>query len=50
MLFEIESIDTIFDTFEEFQEMLGIKVNFDKTEIFPLGPKILLYHSIPKGE
>ncbi len=38
MPFEIESIDTTFDTFEEFQEMSGLKVNFDKTEIFPLGP------------
>ncbi len=36
MPFEVESIDTTFDTFEEFQEISGLKVNFDKTEIFPL--------------
>ncbi len=47
MPFRIKSIDTNFDTFEKFQEISGLKVNFDKTEIFPLGPikdiAILLY-------
>ncbi len=36
--FDVQSIDATFDTFEQFQAMSGIKLNFNKTEIFPLGP------------
>ena len=35
--FNISSVDTTFSLFERFQSVSGLKVNFDKTEIFPLG-------------
>ncbi len=38
MHFDVQSIDATFDTFEQFQAISGLKVNFNKTEIFPLGP------------
>ncbi len=43
-----KSIDVTFDTFEQFQAISGLKINFNKTEIFPLGPlketKMSLYN------
>ncbi len=45
MPLEIESIDITFDIFEEFQKISRFKVNFDKTEIFPLGT--IKYTAIP---
>ncbi len=38
MPFDVQSIDATFDTFEQFQAIFGLKVNFNKTESFPLGP------------
>ena len=32
-----ESLDFTFNAFEQFQNLSGLKVNFDKTEIFPIG-------------
>ncbi len=35
--FDIRSIDAALDTFHTFQGVSGLKVNLDKTEIFPIG-------------
>ncbi len=46
--FDVQSIDATFHTFEQFQAISGLKINFNKTEIFPLGPlkeiKMSLYN------
>ena len=34
---DIESINAAFSAFEKFQKISGLKVNFDKTELFPAG-------------
>jgi hypothetical protein len=34
---DTDSINTAFTAFEKFQEISGLKVNFDKTELFPVG-------------
>ncbi len=48
MPFDVQSIDATFDTFEQFQAISGLKVNFNKTKIFPLAPlketKMSLYN------
>ncbi len=38
MPFDVQSIDATFDIFEQFQAISGLKITFNKTEIFPIGP------------
>ncbi len=46
--FDVQSINATFYTFEQFQAISGLKVNFNKTKIVPLGPleepKMSLYN------
>ncbi len=37
MPFGVKSIDAALDTFHKFHQISGLKVNLDKTEIFPIG-------------